>query len=199
MYLATEKTNFNGQIKYEFKNTFPSGMYTIKMVVKYDKTFVNFCMMVLPNVTEVCLINLESIVNAKNLSNIREIISFWQNLGYLIVYVTRTTNILNSKIRSWLSSMLPLGTVMFNSSYPWIGKFSKKLEHLTTKNVIKIHAAYGTSKELKIFAKFNIPRERIYVIKMKEKKVVVIFYIILNFNIPMGYTQQKHSRLYIVN
>lgn len=186
-YVTSEITDSNGRIEYEFpkESSMPSGIYKIKMSVKYDKSFFELFMIVLPaesdeqqhEATEAVLFNIDGLSSSVSTpkSEFNEIVNFWQNLGYLIVYVTNNkSDKIHKKIHASLAnSSLPSGMVMSKGYMSWVknNKSSKQEKSLVLGvNGLKVHAAYGTDKDLELFSKLGVENDKTFMLKGKDKK-----------------------------
>ena len=172
-YLASEITDFNGKVKYELpdEQRLELGIHKIRMVVKQDDTYVDFFVAVLPLNTEAIVFCIEALLSEnklepfknKNAAVIAEIVRYWQQLGYLIVYVTKKPDVIHHKIHTWLlHHKFPLGMVLFNGIIPWMKNQARYLPDLGTSNGIKLHTVYSTKKGIDMYAQMGLDSSKIF-------------------------------------
>lgn len=98
-HIATEVTDKNGRIIYTIPNdrSLGYGIYPIKMVVRGDHTSVDFYLAVIPPRTECVVFSIDGSFTAsmsvtgrdpKVRAGAVDICRHWQELGYLLIYVT---------------------------------------------------------------------------------------------------------------
>lgn len=78
-----------------------------------------------------------------------DVVRFWQDLGYLIIYITGRPGFQQSKVLAWLSEHnFPHGLIYFTNELTTDPLKHKAvyLEKLQKEVEISIHAAYGSSK-----------------------------------------------------
>nr|CAD7413369.1 unnamed protein product [Timema poppensis] len=99
------------------------GMYPIKMVVRGDHTCMDMYMAVVPPKTECVVFSIDGSFTAsmsvtgrdpKVRAGAVDIVRHWQELGYLIIYITGRPDMQQQKVVSWLSQHnFPHGLVSF--------------------------------------------------------------------------------------
>ncbi|KAJ1532074.1 hypothetical protein ONE63_000703 [Megalurothrips usitatus] len=182
--LSTEVTDKNGRVSY----TFPSdkalgyGIYPIKMVVRGDHTAADFYMAVVPPKTECIVFSIDGSFTAsmsvtgrdpKVRAGAVDVVRHWQELGYLIIYVTGRPDMQQQKVVSWLSQHnFPHGLVSFAD-----GLSTDPLRHKTTylqalqeAHDVLIHSAYGSSKDIAVYRSLDPIPKQIYIIGKVSKK-----------------------------
>jgi membrane-associated phosphatidylinositol transfer protein len=181
---ATELTDSHGKLKYELpKNKcLPLGMYQVKMVVKCDHTFVEFFMAVLPANTDAVVFSIDgsfaanisfSGTDPKVRAGAVDVVRHWQELGYLIIYVTARPDMQHYKVTNWLAQHnFPFGMVFFSDglSRDPLKQKTEILKNLVFNNSIKLEAAYGSTKDIAMYSSLNVPSNKIFIIgKVKSK------------------------------
>lgn len=177
-------TDSHGKLKYELpkEKRLSLGMYKICMKVKCDHSKVEFYMAVLPLDTESVVFSIDGSF-AANISfsgtdpKVRpgavDVVRHWQDLGYLIIYVTARPDIQHYKVTNWLAQHnFPLGMCYFSDglSRDPIRQKTETLRHLTGNKSIKLQAAYGSIKDIHMYASLGVPQNRIFIIgKIKNK------------------------------
>ncbi len=183
-FYASELTDNHGRLKFTLpkEKRLPLGMYQVKMVVKCDHTFCEFNMTVLPARTEAVVFSIDGSF-AANISfsgtdpKVRacgvDVARHWQELGYLIIYITARPDIQHYKVTNWLAQHnFPLGMVYFSDglSRDPIRQKTETLRHIVLDNDLKLQAAYGSAKDIPMYASLGVSAERIFIIgKMKTK------------------------------
>jgi phosphatidate phosphatase PAH1 len=181
---ATELTDSHGKIRYQLPQDkkLSLGMYQVKMVVKCDQSSVEFHMAVLPSNTEAVVFSIDgsfaanisfSGTDPKVRAGAVDVVRHWQDLGYLIIYITARPDIQHYKVTNWLAQHnFPLGLVYFSDglSRDPIRQKTEILRNIILNNNIKIEAAYGSAKDIQMYSHVNIPFNKIFIIaKLKAK------------------------------
>lgn len=181
---ATELTDSHGRLKYELPKDkrLPLGIYNVRMVVKCDRSSVEFHLAVLPASTEAVVFSIDgsfaanisfSGTDPKVRAGAVDVVRYWQELGYLIIYVTARPDIQHYKVTNWLAQHnFPLGMVYFSDglSRDPMRQKTEILRSLTVNNCIQLQAAYGSTKDIPMYSSLGVPANKIFIIgKMKSK------------------------------
>ncbi|XP_027880992.1 membrane-associated phosphatidylinositol transfer protein 2 isoform X3 [Xiphophorus couchianus] len=125
VYFDTELTNSSGRVSYVIpaKKRLGIGVYPVKMVVRGDHTFADSYLTVVPKGTEFVVFSIDgsfaasvSIMGSdpKVRAGAVDVVRYWQDLGYLIVYVTGRPDMQKQRVVAWLSQHnFPHGVVSF--------------------------------------------------------------------------------------
>uniref|UniRef100_A0A4W5QTQ3 Phosphatidylinositol transfer protein membrane associated 2 n=1 Tax=Hucho hucho TaxID=62062 RepID=A0A4W5QTQ3_9TELE len=125
VYFDTELTNSSGRISYVIPESkrLGIGVYPVKLVVRGDHTFADSYLTVLPRGTEFVVFSIDgsfaasvSIMGSdpKVRAGAVDVVRHWQDLGYLIVYVTGRPDMQKQRVVAWLSQHnFPHGIVSF--------------------------------------------------------------------------------------
>ena len=183
-FYACALTDNHGRIKYHLPKDkcLPLGMYQVKIVVKCDHSFVEFQMAVLPANTEAVVFSIDgsfaanisfSGTDPKVRAGAVDVVRHWQDLGYLIIYVSARPDIQHYKVTNWLAQHnFPLGMVFFSDglSRDPLRQKTEILRSLVINNTIKIQAAYGSTKDIQMYSSLGVQNSKIYIIgKVKSK------------------------------
>ncbi len=183
-FLASAMTDNHGKIRYEIPESsrLSMGMYQIKMIVKCDHSFLEFHMAVLPANTEAVVFSIDgsfaanisfSGTDPKVRAGAVDVVRHWQDLGYLIIYVTARPDIQHYKVTNWLGQHnFPLGMVFFSNGLKRdpIRQKTETLRNLVENNSLKLQAAYGSTKDISMYLSLGVKSNRIFIIgKMKSK------------------------------
>ncbi|XP_076232304.1 retinal degeneration B isoform X1 [Calliopsis andreniformis] len=183
-YLSTEITDKNGRITYRIPDdkALSYGLYPIKMVVRGDHTSVDFFLAVIPPKTECVVFSIDGSFTAsmsvsgkdpKVRAGAVDVVRHWQELGYLIIYITARPDIQQQKVVSWLSQHnFPHGLVSFADglSTDPLGHKAAYLNKLAQEHGVIIHHAYGSSKDISVYTAINLKPSQIFIIGKVPKK-----------------------------
>uniref|UniRef100_A0A8C7M2T2 Phosphatidylinositol transfer protein membrane associated 2 n=1 Tax=Oncorhynchus kisutch TaxID=8019 RepID=A0A8C7M2T2_ONCKI len=181
MYFDTELTNSSGRISYVIPESkrLGIGVYPVKLVVRGDHTFADSYLTVLPRGTEFVVFSIDgsfaasvSIMGSdpKVRAGAVDVVRHWQDLGYLIVYVTGRPDMQKQRVVAWLSQHnFPHGIVSFCD-----GLVHDPLRHKANflKSLIcEIFAAYGSTKDISVYSSIGLPPSHIYIVGRPTKKM----------------------------
>uniref|UniRef100_A0A8D8SCH5 Protein retinal degeneration B n=1 Tax=Cacopsylla melanoneura TaxID=428564 RepID=A0A8D8SCH5_9HEMI len=182
--MSTEVTDKTGRVSYtlpeEFKLSY--GMYPVKMVVRGDHTSVDFYLAVVPPRTEVVVFSVDGSFTAsvsvtgrdpKVRAGAVDIVRHWQELGYLIIYITGRPDMQQGRVLSWLSQHnFPHGLVSFADglSPGFLGHKASYLKSLIQDHGVVIHAAYGSNKDVSVYTSVGLKPRSIYIVGKVSKK-----------------------------
>uniref|UniRef100_A0A6P7GDF1 Protein retinal degeneration B-like n=1 Tax=Diabrotica virgifera virgifera TaxID=50390 RepID=A0A6P7GDF1_DIAVI len=124
-HLSTEVTDKAGRITFCIpeEKALTYGLYPIKMVVRGDHTAVDFFLAVVPPKTECIVFSIDGSFTAsvsvtgrdpKVRAGAVDVVRHWQELGYLIIYITGRPDMQHRRVVSWLSQHnFPHGLISF--------------------------------------------------------------------------------------
>uniref|UniRef100_A0A8C7GPU2 Phosphatidylinositol transfer protein membrane associated 2 n=1 Tax=Oncorhynchus kisutch TaxID=8019 RepID=A0A8C7GPU2_ONCKI len=184
VYFDTELTNSSGRISYVIPESkrLGIGVYPVKLVVRGDHTFADSYLTVLPRGTDFVVFSIDgsfaasvSIMGSdpKVRAGAVDVVRHWQDLGYLIVYVTGRPDMQKQRVVAWLSQHnFPHGIVSFCD-----GLVHDPLRHKA--NFLKslicevrgIFAAYGSTKDITVYSSLGLPPSHIYIVGRPTKKM----------------------------
>lgn len=183
-FLSTEVTDKNGRVTYTIPETHSVsyGLYPIKMIVRGDHTSVDLFMAVVPPKTETVVFSIDGSFTAsvsvtgrdpKVRAGAVDVVRHWQELGYLIIYITGRPDMQHRKVVSWLSQHnFPHGLVSFADGFT-TGPLSHKaayLNNLIQNHGVIIHAAYGSAKDITVYTNVGLRPKQIYIVGKASKK-----------------------------
>ncbi|XP_043281558.1 protein retinal degeneration B isoform X4 [Venturia canescens] len=182
--LSTEVTDKNGRITYRIPDNkaLSYGLYPIKMVVRGDHTSVDFFLAVIPPKTECVVFSIDGSFTAsmsvtgrdpKVRAGAVDVARHWQELGYLIIYITARPDMQQQKVVSWLSQHnFPHGLVSFADglSTDPLGHKAAYLINLIQEHGVIIHQAYGSSKDISVYTAINLKPNQIIIVGKVSKK-----------------------------
>ncbi|XP_018341092.1 PREDICTED: protein retinal degeneration B isoform X1 [Trachymyrmex septentrionalis] len=183
-YLSTEVTDKNGRIIYKIPDdkTLGYGLYPIKMIVRGDHTSVDFFVAVIPPRTECVVFSIDgSFAASKSVSGkdpkvwagAVDVVRHWQELGYLIIYITARPDMQQQTVVSWLSQHnFPHGLVSFADglSRDPLAHKAAYLNKLVKEHGMIIHQAYGSEKDINVYTAVSLKPSQIFIIGKVSKK-----------------------------
>lgn len=98
---------------------------------------------------------------------------FWQDLGYLIIYITGRPGMQQQKVLAWLSEHnFPHGLIYFTGGLTTdpLKHKAMYLERLQQEVELSIYAAYGSSKDIWIYQALGLNRDNIFIVGKVSKK-----------------------------
>ncbi|XP_051533392.1 PITP-less RdgB-like protein [Myxocyprinus asiaticus] len=180
----TVMTSNSGRVSY----TIPAnkrlgvGVYPIKMVVKGDQTNAEAFLTVLPHGMECVVFSIDGSFAAsvslmgsdpKVRPGAVDVVRHWQDLGYLIIYITGRPDMQKQRVVSWLSQHnFPQGMVFFSEGlvHDPLRQKTIFLKSLLKECHIKISAAYGSMKDMSVYSTLGLAPNQIYIVGRPSKK-----------------------------
>eukprot|EP00058_Branchiostoma_floridae_P005248 XP_002590736.1 hypothetical protein BRAFLDRAFT_78151 [Branchiostoma floridae] len=102
-----------------------------------------------------------------------DVVRHWQELGYLIVYVTGRPDMQKHQVVSWLAQHnFPHGVVSFcdGLSHDPLRQKANYLRNLVQEVEIVIHAAYGSVKDIPVYTSLGLESSRLFIVGRPNKK-----------------------------
>ncbi|XP_059401230.1 membrane-associated phosphatidylinositol transfer protein 2-like isoform X2 [Carassius carassius] len=185
VYFSTELTNSSGRVSYTIPESkrLSIGVYPVKMVVRGDHTSADSYLTVLPPGTEFVVFSIDgsfaasvSIMGSdpKVRAGAVDVVRHWQDLGYLIVYVTGRPDMQKQRVVAWLSQHnFPHGIVSFCDGlvHDPLRHKANFLKCLITEAQMKICAAYGSTKDISVYTSLGLLPSQIYIVGRPTKKM----------------------------
>ncbi|KAM9840889.1 membrane-associated phosphatidylinositol transfer protein 2 [Aulostomus maculatus] len=185
VYFDTELTNSSGRVSYVIPESrrLGIGVYPVKMVVRGDHTFADSYLTVVPRGTEVVVFSIDgsfaasvSIMGSdpKVRAGAVDVVRYWQDLGYLIVYVTGRPDMQKQRVVAWLSQHnFPHGIVSFCDGlvHDPLRHKANFLKCLINEGHTRIFAAYGSTKDISVYTNIGLPPSHIYIVGRPTKKM----------------------------
>uniref|UniRef100_A0A3Q2XER3 Phosphatidylinositol transfer protein, membrane-associated 2 n=2 Tax=Hippocampus comes TaxID=109280 RepID=A0A3Q2XER3_HIPCM len=185
VYFDTQLTNGGGRVSYALPDNkrLGIGVYPAKMVVRGDHTFADSYLTVVPRGTEFVVFSIDgsfaasvSIMGSdpKVRAGAVDVVRYWQDLGYLIVYVTGRPDMQKQRVVAWLSQHnFPHGVVSFCDGlvHDPLRHKANFLKCLVGEAQMRIFAAYGSSKDISVYANVGLPPSHIYIVGRPTKKM----------------------------
>ncbi|KAF5896403.1 membrane-associated phosphatidylinositol transfer protein 3, partial [Clarias magur] len=180
----TEVTSSNGRVTYTIPENkrLSVGVYPVRMVVKGDQTSAEAFLTVLPRGMECVVFSIDGSFAAsvslmgsdpKVRPGAVDVVRHWQNLGYLIIYITGRPDMQKQRVVSWLSQHnFPQGMVFFSEGlvHDPLRQKTLFLRSLIKECHIKISAAYGSMKDMSVYSALGLEASQIYIVGRPSKK-----------------------------
>ncbi|KRZ51721.1 Membrane-associated phosphatidylinositol transfer protein 3, partial [Trichinella nativa] len=178
-------TDSHGRLRFELTNgqRLPVGLYPVRMVVRGDNSSLDMSLAVLPRDTECVVFSIDGSFTAsvsltgKN-PRVRpsavDVVRHWQDLGYLIVYISARPDLQQRIVTAWLvEHNFPFGLLFFNEGFSTdlLKQKTNTLKSLITDCGLRIHAAYGSAKDIRGYAELGLPASRIFALGRVSKKL----------------------------
>uniref|UniRef100_A0A674ND56 Phosphatidylinositol transfer protein membrane associated 2 n=1 Tax=Takifugu rubripes TaxID=31033 RepID=A0A674ND56_TAKRU len=184
VYFNTEVTNSSGRVSFVVPEDkrLGIGVYPVKMVVRGDHTFADSYLTVVPRGTEFVVFSIDgsfaasvSIMGSdpKVRAGAVDVVRHWQDLGYLIIYVTGRPDMQKQRVVAWLSQHnFPHGIVSFCDGlvHDPLRHKANFLKSLTEAHM-KIFAGYGSTKDISVYTSIGLPPSQIYIVGRPSKKM----------------------------
>ncbi|XP_021113246.1 membrane-associated phosphatidylinositol transfer protein 2 isoform X3 [Heterocephalus glaber] len=185
VYLDTLVTNSSGRVSYTIPEShrLGVGVYPIKMVVRGDHTFADSYITVLPKGTEFVVFSIDgsfaasvSIMGSdpKVRAGAVDVVRHWQDLGYLIIYVTGRPDMQKQRVVAWLAQHnFPHGVVSFCEGlvHDPLRHKANFLKLLISELHLRVHAAYGSTKDVAVYSAISLSPMQIYIVGRPTKKL----------------------------
>uniref|UniRef100_A0A8B9GAT4 Membrane-associated phosphatidylinositol transfer protein 3 n=1 Tax=Amazona collaria TaxID=241587 RepID=A0A8B9GAT4_9PSIT len=184
VYFDTEISNSSGRISYNIpkQKRLRVGVYPIKMVVRGDQSSASSYLTVLPRGMECVVFSIDgsfaasvSIMGSdpKVRAGAVDVVRHWQDLGYLIIYITGRPDMQKQRVVSWLSQHnFPQGMIFFSDGlvHDPLRQKTIFLRNLMQECHIKICAAYGSMKDISVYNVLALSPSQIYIVGRATKK-----------------------------
>ncbi|XP_030633987.1 membrane-associated phosphatidylinositol transfer protein 3 [Chanos chanos] len=184
VHFDTEVTNSSGRVSYTIPKSkkLGLGVYPIKMVVKGDQTSAEAFLTVLPRGMECVVFSIDgsfaasvSIMGSdpKVRAGAVDVVRHWQDLGYLIIYITGRPDMQKQRVVSWLSQHnFPQGMIFFSEGlvHDPLRQKTIFLRNLMQECHIKITSAYGSMKDISVYNMLGLSPSQIYIVGRPSKK-----------------------------
>ena len=182
--VSTEITDKSGRITYTLskQHIMGYGIYPVRMLVRGDHTMLHMYLAVVPHRTETVVFSIDGSFAAsmsvtgkdpKVKAGAVDIVRHWQELGYLIVYVTGRPDMQLQRVVSWLAQHnFPHGLVSFADGFTTdpLKHKAEYLKSLAQDQDIVFHAAYGSTKDIGVYTALGLKPDQIYIIGKPSKK-----------------------------
>uniref|UniRef100_H2Y8N8 DDHD domain-containing protein n=1 Tax=Ciona savignyi TaxID=51511 RepID=H2Y8N8_CIOSA len=178
VYMDTEICNNSGKVTYNIpeSKSLTQGLYPVKMIVRGDHTSADSNLAVLCPQTECVIFSIDGSFTAsmsimgsdpKVRPGAVDVVRLWQDLGYLIIYVTGRPDMQKHRVVTWLAQHnFPHGMIWFGDglSKDPLKQKTILLKNLKTENKLIYAAGYGSSKDIAVYSQLDIEPDRIFIV-----------------------------------
>ncbi|XP_059092969.1 protein retinal degeneration B-like isoform X1 [Tigriopus californicus] len=185
IYVSTELTDKSGRVTLTLPRAHMMGygIYPIRMLVRGDHTMMHMYLAVVPPKTETVVFSIDGSFAAsvsvtgkdpKVKPGAVDIVRHWQELGYVIVYVTGRPDMQLQRVVSWLAQHnFPHGLVSFADGFTTdpLRHKAEFLKGLVHDQDIVIHCAYGSTKDIGVYSSLGMKADQIYIEGKASKKL----------------------------
>ncbi|KAM8828165.1 membrane-associated phosphatidylinositol transfer protein 2 [Spinachia spinachia] len=185
VFFSTELTNSSGRVSHLIPEgrKLGIGVYPVKMVVRGDHTVADSYLSVVPRGTEFVVFSIDgsfaasvSIMGSdpKVRAGAVDVVRYWQDLGYVIVYVTGRPDMQKQRVVAWLSQHnFPHGIVSFCDGlvHDPLRHKANFLKSLVGEAQMRIFAAYGSTKDISVYSSLGLPPSHIYIVGRPTKRL----------------------------
>uniref|UniRef100_A0A7N6F9Q5 DDHD domain-containing protein n=1 Tax=Anabas testudineus TaxID=64144 RepID=A0A7N6F9Q5_ANATE len=188
VYFNTEVTNSSGRVSFVIPDDkrLSIGVYPVKMVVRGDHTFADSYLTVIPRGTEFVVFSIDgsfaasvSIMGSdpKVRAGAVDVVRHWQDLGYLIIYVTGRPDMQKQRVVAWLSQHnFPHGIVSFcdglvHDPLRHKANFLKSLTEVRPGGLIETYGESNTDIHISVYTSIGLPSSQIYIVGRPSKKM----------------------------
>uniref|UniRef100_A0A9J2PI88 DDHD domain-containing protein n=1 Tax=Ascaris lumbricoides TaxID=6252 RepID=A0A9J2PI88_ASCLU len=171
--IASDTTDSHGRISFSMGTRLPVGIHCVKMIVHGDRSFLDLFIAVVPRGTRFVVFSVDgSLTGSVSVTGrdprVRpgavDVVRFWHDLGYLIIYMTARPDMQQKVVGAWLAlHNFPHALLFFTPSFS-TDPLRQKTLHLKAliDMGVCIHAAYGSSKDVSVYTSAGIEAERIF-------------------------------------
>lgn len=184
LMLASEVTDKTGRVSYALPDdkSIGCGIYPIKLVVRGDHTCCDLHLAIIPPFTECVVFSIDGSFTAsmsvtgrdpKVRAGAVDVVRHWQELGYLIIYITGRPDMQQQKVVSWLGQHnFPHGLVSFADglSTDPLGHKAAYLNNLIQNHSVIVHTAYGSGKDIGVYTSIGLQPKQIYIVGKVGRK-----------------------------
>jgi hypothetical protein len=194
---STEYTDAHGKLTVNLrKQQLAIGIHTVKMIVAGDHSYLDMYVAVVPPETHCVIFSIDgSLTGSVSVTGrdprIRpgavDVVRYWQQQGYLIIYVTARPDMQQKVVGSWLAQHnFPHGLLFFTPSLSTdpLRHKTQHLKHLHDLG-LKIQAAYGSNKDVPVYANSGVEADRIFSVSSSKRRGCV--------SLEDGYAQHLHD------
>ncbi|CAL2037074.1 unnamed protein product [Caenorhabditis brenneri] len=165
-------TDSHGRLTIQLAKTLPCGIHSIKIVVHGDRSYLDAFVAIVPHGTKCAVFSVDGSLTASvsvtgKDPRVRpgavDVVRYWQEQGYLIIYLTARPDMQQRVVSSWLAQHnFPHALLFFNNSFSTepLKQKSLHLRHIVDMGA-DIHVAYGSSKDVSVYTSAGVDPEHV--------------------------------------
>ncbi|PAV71775.1 hypothetical protein WR25_10238 isoform A [Diploscapter pachys] len=178
------ETENHGRLNVSFGKSLPCGLHSVKIVVHGDRSYLDALIAVVPPETRCVAFSVDGSLTAsvsvtgkdpRVRAGAVDVVRYWHERGILVIYVTARPDMQQRVISAWLSlHNFPQGLLFFNPSFSTepLKQKAHQLKHLVDMG-LRIHAAYGSSKDVAVYTSAGVPSDRIVCVSGSKRKTAL--------------------------
>lgn len=151
----------------------PVGIHHVRLIVQGDHTFLSVSIAVVLRGTPLVVFSIDGSLTASVSVTGRDprlkpgavdVVRFWQQQGYLIIYLTARPDMQQRLVSAWLATHnFPHGMLFFTPSLSTepLKQKMQFMKHLTDIGLC-VQAAYGSTKDIPVYSNAGLDPERIF-------------------------------------
>ncbi|KAF8358291.1 pitp-1 [Pristionchus pacificus] len=177
---SSTETDSHGRLTVNLGRTLPCGIHSIKMIVQGDHSYLDAFIAVVPNETPIVVFSIDGSLTASVSVTGRDprvrpgavdVARFWHEQGFLLLYVTARPDMQQRGVAAWLAQHnFPHAMLYFAPSFLMDPLKQKTcyLRQLQSEGM-RIHAAYGSNKDVAVYASAGVDTDRIATVGGRRK------------------------------
>lgn len=197
------ETDSHGRLEVKLGKQLPCGIHSIKIVTHGDRSYLDAFVAVVPDTTSCVVFSVDGSLTASvsvtgKDPRVRpgaiDVVRYWHEQGYLIIYLTARPDMQQRAVSGWLAQHnFPTGLLFFNPSFSTepLRQKSLHLKHVVDIGV-KIHAAYGSSKDVTVYTSAGVPSDSIISVAGSRRRNCLH---IDNYSTHLGDLNSGHCKL----
>ncbi|KAK0416265.1 hypothetical protein QR680_012388 [Steinernema hermaphroditum] len=178
---TTAVTDAHGRLTVSLGQRLAVGIHSVKMVVKGDHSYLDLFVAVVPQRTKCVVFSVDgSLTGSVSVTGkdprVRpgavDVVRHWQQLGYLIIYVTARPDMQQRAVGAWLAQHnFPHAMLMFTPSFSTepLRQKTQHLRHLIDMG-LSVTAAYGSNKDIAVYSGAGLSADHIFCISHSSKR-----------------------------
>ncbi|NXG56299.1 PITM1 protein, partial [Hemiprocne comata] len=185
LHYGTEVTSSGGRLTFTIPpdKALAIGIYPVRMVVRGDHSYAEAYLTVVARGTESVVFSIDGSFTAsvsimgsdpKVRAGAVDVVRHWQDLGYMIIYVTGRPDMQKHRVVAWLSQHnFPHGVVSFcdGLTHDPLRQKAAFLQSLRSEAEVTIVAGYGSTKDVSVYSSLGLPPAHIYIVGRAVKKL----------------------------
>ncbi|WKX98484.1 hypothetical protein Q1695_013847 [Nippostrongylus brasiliensis] len=178
------ETDSHGRLQVSLGMSLPCGIHSLKMVVHGDRSYLDSFVAVVPSTTRCVVFSVDGSLTASvsvtgKDPRVRpgavDVVRYWHEQGQVILYLTARPDMQQRYVSAWLAQhCFPHGLLLFNPSFSTDPLKQKSLHLKQIVDMgIRIHAAYGSSKDVAVYCGAGVESKRIVSVSGSKRRACV--------------------------
>ncbi|XGW16419.1 hypothetical protein V3C99_001689 [Haemonchus contortus] len=174
----------HGRLVVSLGTSLPCGIHSLKMVVHGDRSYLDAFIAVVPSTTRCVVFSVDGSLTASvsvtgKDPRVRpgavDVVRYWFEQGQVILYLTARPDMQQRVVSAWLAQhCFPHGLLLFNPSFSTDPLKQKSLHLKQIVDMgIRIHAAYGSSKDVAVYCGAGVDPKRIVSVSGARRRTCI--------------------------